>query len=127
MTARAARWQTDFAVRTESPRGAAGTTELRAFRFLRGCAPCFSLEMLMRGCYLMRRGFMSLSIMHAAEDLEESAARFEEFPASLRSVLMQWLWLQAETRCARALSPVAGAESARRKGPWEWSGQALFK
>jgi hypothetical protein len=35
--------------------------------------------------------------------------------------------LPAGRRGERALRPTAGAESARRKVPWEWSGQALFK
>lgn len=49
----------------------------------------FQLEMLMRGCYLARRGFMSLSVMHGEEDLDDFAAQFEEFLHQYRSVLTQ--------------------------------------
>lgn len=47
----------------------------------------FHLEMLMRGCYLARRGFISLSLVHGEQDLEDFAAGFEEFLHNYRSIL----------------------------------------
>jgi glutamate-1-semialdehyde 2,1-aminomutase len=62
------------------PDTAATPTPLRAL---------FHLEMMMRGCYLARRGFMSLSVTHGEEDFEKFAARFEEFLHRYRSILAQ--------------------------------------
>ena len=49
----------------------------------------FQLEMLMSGCYLAQRGFMSLSVVHGEDDLNEFAARFEEFLHLYRSIRTQ--------------------------------------
>lgn len=52
-----------------------------------GLRALFHLEMLARGQYLARRGFMSLSIMHSEKEFDGFARAFTEFLESHRSVL----------------------------------------
>ena len=47
----------------------------------------FHLEMLARGYYLARRGFISLSVMHGETELDSFARAFADFLDSHRSVL----------------------------------------